>query len=152
MVDAISQNTSFENIILTVFALIIIAIVIGCIYTFVRAIFLFVFSSSKEENKKKWWNSIRFMIIGIIFTIVLLFLLPFLFKIMSVPGYQKYTPQNFFGKAWDLINGAFKLWNFIQESQKENEFRGNLYYDTNPSNTIDTTSPSTTDANPDYSL
>jgi len=39
------------------------------------------------------------MIIGILFTIVLLFLCPVLFKAMNVPGYQNYTPQNIFGKA-----------------------------------------------------
>jgi len=42
-----------ENIILTILAIVIIIIVVGCIYTFIRAIFLFVFSNSKEENKKK---------------------------------------------------------------------------------------------------
>lgn len=82
------------------------------------------------------------MIIGIILTIVLLFSFPFLFKIMSVPDYQEYTPQNILGRAGELINGVFKIGNFIQKSQKENEFRGNLYYDTNP-NMIDVTSPDT---------
>ena len=152
MTSELVQNTSLENIILTILAIVIIIIVVGCIYTFIRAIFLFVFSNSKEENKKKWRNSIRFMIIGILFTIVLLFLCPVLFKAMNVPGYQNYTPQNIFGKAWELINKAFQLWNFIQKSQTDNQFRGNLYYDTNPNNTINTTSPSTTDTTPNYSL
>lgn len=152
MTDVLSQNTSFENIILTVLAIVIIMIVVGCIYTFIRAIFLFVFSSSKEENKKKWRNSIRFMIIGIIFTIILLFLLPVLLKLMSVPRYQNYTPQNIFNRAGELINGAFKLWNFIKESQIDNEYRGNLYYDTDPNAIIDTSSPSTPDTTSDYSL
>lgn len=152
MAETLTQGTSFESIILTVLAVVMILIVIGCVYTFVRAIFLFVFASSKEENKKKWRNAIRFMIIGVILTVVLLFSFPFLFKIMSVPDYAKYTPQNILGRAGELINGAFRLWDFIKKSQVDNQYRGNLYYDTNPNSSIDTNTPSATDANPNYSL
>jgi len=137
MAETLSQGTSFESIILTVLAVVIIVIVVGCMYTFIHAIILFVFASSKEENKKKWRNAIRFMVIGVIFTIVLLFSFPFLFKVMSVPDYAKYTPQNIFGRAWELINGAFKLWNFIKESQIDNQYRGNLYYDANQNTSTD---------------
>lgn len=121
-------------------------------YTFVRAIFLFVFSNAKEENKKKGRNSIRFMIIGIILTILLLFIFPTVFKVMNVPGYLNYTPKNIFSKAGELINNAFKLGNFIQKSQQDNQYRGNLYYDTNPNNTIDTTIPTKTSTDPSYNL
>lgn len=69
---------------------------------------------------------------------------------MGVPGYDKYTPKNIFGRVWELVNGAFKLWNFIQKSQKDSEYRGNLYYDTNP-NTINPIVPNNTDT-PNYSL
>jgi len=49
----IANQTSLESIILTILAVVIILVIVGCIYTFVRAIFLFIFSGSKEENKKK---------------------------------------------------------------------------------------------------
>lgn len=141
----LSKGTSFENIILTILAIVVLLIIIGCIYTFIRAIFLFVFSWAKEENKKKWRNSIRFMIIGIILTIFLLLLFPTIFRLMNVPGYDKYTPQNVLNKAGEIVNWAFDLGNFIKKSQEENQYRGNLYYDTTP-DSIDTSS------NSDYNL
>jgi ABC-type Fe3+ transport system permease subunit len=135
MVD-IYNNTSVENIILTALAMVVLMILWWCMYTFIRAIFLFIFAGTKEENKKKWRNSIRFMIIWIILTIVLLLLFPVLFKAMNVPWYDKYTPQNVFNRVGDIINSAFKLWNFIKESQQENKYRGNLYYDVDKQESI----------------
>lgn len=72
------------------------------------------------------------MIIGIILTVILLFIFPSVFRLMSIPGYEKYTPKNIFNRAGEIINIGFQLGNFIEESQKENQFRGNLYYDTTP--------------------
>ena len=57
------QNTS--DIILFIFAVIILIVFIGCIYAFFRAIFLFIFSNGEEEKLKKAWDTIRFMIIGL---------------------------------------------------------------------------------------
>ncbi len=138
----IYNSTNFENIILTILAVVIILILAGCIYTFIYAIFLFLFAWAKDENKKKWRNSIRFMIIGIILTIALLLLFPTIFRLMNVPDHTSYSPQNIFNRAWELINNLFKLGNFIKESQIENQYRGNLYYDTD----------SSTSTVPDYSL
>lgn len=49
----IYKQTSIEDIILSVFAVIVIVILIGCLYSFFRAVFLFIFAGSKEESKKK---------------------------------------------------------------------------------------------------
>ncbi|MBU0627198.1 hypothetical protein KKG31_04705 [Patescibacteria group bacterium] len=49
------------------------------------------------------------MIIGIVLTLILLFIFPPLLRVMSVPGYDTYTPKNIFNKAGELINGAFRL-------------------------------------------
>jgi len=51
--NAIYSNADFQNVILTVLALVVILVIVGCIYTFIRAIIMFVFSHNKEENKKK---------------------------------------------------------------------------------------------------
>ena len=126
------NQTSFENIILIVLAIVVLLVIIGCLYTFVRAIFFFIFWGSKEENKKKGWNSIRFMIIGIVLTLVLLFVFPSVLKVLSVPGHENYTPKKIFQKAGEIVNGAFKLGNFIEESQLDNQYRGNSFYDTTP--------------------
>ena len=71
------------------------------------------------------------MIIGVILTIVLLFLVPVVLRLMKVPKYDVYTPSNIFSRAGELVNWLFSLGNVIQQSQQDNEYRGNLYYDTN---------------------
>lgn len=142
--NAVYTNTNFQNIILTALAIVVLVVLLWSLYTFVRAIILFVFSHAKEENKKKWWNSIRFMIIGIILTIVLLFLVPVVLKWMRVPAYDVYTTKNVFSKVWDLIRWAFDLWDIIQQSQQNSEYRGDFYYKLD-------SSPQTSPQN-DYSL
>jgi TctA family transporter len=51
--NAIYTSASFQNVILTVLALVVILVIVGCLYTFVRAIIMFVFAHNKEDNKKK---------------------------------------------------------------------------------------------------
>ena len=127
------KQATIENIILTVLALIVIAICIWCIYAFVRAIFLFIFSQWKEDKIKAAWNSIRYMIMGIILTIVLLFFFPLIFKFMNVQWYEIYSARNIFNKSWELIKSVSGLWNIIRESQQDMKYRGQLYYDTDSS-------------------
>ncbi len=127
------KQTTVENIILTVLAIIVIAICIWCIYAFVRAIFLFIFSQWKEDKIKAAWNSIRYMIMGIILTIVLLFFFPLIFKFMNVQWYEIYSARNIFNKSWELIKSVSGLWNIIRESQQDMKYRGQLYYDTDSS-------------------
>jgi len=125
--NSIYANADFQNVILTVLALVVILVIIWCVYTFIRAIILFVFSQSKEENKKKWRNSIRFMIIWVVLTIFLLFLVPTVLKWMKVPEYDLYTPTNIFSRAGELINGLFNLGNVIKQSQEKSQYNGQLY-------------------------
>lgn len=131
--NAVYANADFQNIILTILALVVILVIAGCIYTFIRAIILFVFSHSKEENKKKWRNSIRFMIIGVILTVLLLFLIPVVLRWMKVPQYDIYTPTNIFSRAGELVNKLFNLGNIIKESQSQSEYRGQPYENINTS-------------------
>lgn len=138
------KQATVENIILTVLALVIIAICIWCIYAFIRAIFLFIFSQWKEDKIKAARNSIRYMIIGIIFTIVLMFLFPMIFKWMNVKWYENYSAKNIFNRSWELIKYVFQLGDVIKESQKDMEYRWQLYYDTTPDST---TSLNNTDYN-----
>jgi multisubunit Na+/H+ antiporter MnhB subunit len=118
-------------------------VLVGVIYTFVRAIIMFIFSHNKEENKKKWWNSIRFMIIGIILTIVLLLLIPTVLKWMKVPKYDIYTPKNVFGRAWELVNLLFDLGNIVKQSQENSQYNGQLYQDINNNDSLPLESPTT---------
>lgn len=131
--NAIYDNADFQNVILTVLALVVILVIGWCIYTFIRAIIMFVFSHSKEENKKKWRNSIRFMIIGVILTIFLLVMVPVVLRLMKVPKYDLYTPINVFGRAGELVNGLFNLGNIVKQSQENSQYKGQLFDTINPS-------------------
>lgn len=126
--NAMYTNSNFQDLILTILALVVIIVLLGSVYTFIRSIILFIFSHNKEENKKKWWNSIRFMIIGIILTIFLLLMVPVVLKWMNVPKYDTYKTTNIFNRVGELVNSAFNLWDIIKQSQEASEYRGDIYY------------------------
>lgn len=126
----LTTDAGIEDIILTVFAVIVLIIFAGSLFTFLRAIFFFIFSQAKEENKKKWWNSIRFMIIGLILTFLLLFLVPTVLRFMNVPDYKNYSIVKVFRKSSELMWKFFDLGNVIKESQDLNKYRWQPYYNT----------------------
>lgn len=97
------SSTRIEDIILTVLAILIIIIFAGSIYSLFRAIFEFIFSNGDNDKIKKARNNIRYTIIGIIITLLLLFAFPLLFKQMRVSGYQYYSAQNIFNRASLII-------------------------------------------------
>ena len=86
------------------------------------------------------------MLIGVILTILLLFLIPTLLRLMNVKKYDVYTPTNIFNRAGQLVNWLFNLGNIIKESQKNNEYLGNPYYDTTPDSVDGLPDPITDDA------
>lgn len=126
-----ASTNSIQNLILIILAIVIIIIAVWSIYAFVRAIFLFIFSQWKEEKIKKAWNSIRYMIVGIFLSVLLLFMFPLIFKRVGLDNYEEYTAKNIFNKAWELINKTFHLKDIIKDSQKKNQYEGNLYYEDN---------------------
>lgn len=130
MPEAASTN-SIQNLILIVLALVIIFISAWSIYAFIRAIFLFIFSQWKEDSIKKAWNSIRFMIMGIFLTVFLLFMFPTIFKRVWLDNYEEYSAKNIFNKAWELLNKTLQIKDIVKKSQKENQYRDNLYYEEN---------------------
>lgn len=99
MPDISSVDTSLEGMILTILAVIVIIVFGGSIYSLVLAIFQFIFSHGEAEKIKKAWNNIRYMIIGLIFTIALLFIFPLVFRVLEVQGYKVYTAKNIFNRA-----------------------------------------------------
>ena len=127
----IYKQATLEDILLTVFAIIVIIVLAGCLYAFFRAIFFFIFSGGKEEQKKKWWNSVRFMVIWVILSIGLLISFPYVLKSMNVELTEDYSTKKVFNKAWDLFKKIFEITRIVKESQLENEFRWNMYYDIN---------------------
>ena len=137
--SAIYNQANVQNAILTALACVVLIIIGGCIYTFIRAIILFIFSWTKEDNKKKGWNSIRFMIIGVILSLLLLFLVPTVLRVMNGPSYDNYSAKNVFMRAGDVVNYILKLGNVIKKSQENNQVIGNPYY--NPDSSSATQQP-----------
>lgn len=119
-----------SDIILFVLAVMVILIAAGCIFAFVRAIFFFIFSQWKDEKIKKAWNSIRYMVIGIIFTVILLYFFPLVFRWIWLENYEKYTAKSIFTKAGSILSSVFELKDVIKESQEMNMYNWQLYYDT----------------------
>ena len=120
-----------SNIILFILAALVILIVAGCIFSFIRAIFFFIFSQWKEEKIKKAWNSIRYMIIWIFLTAALLFLFPLIFRRIWISDYEKYTAKNIFAKAGTILSSLFELKDVIKDGQEINKYNWQLYYDSN---------------------
>jgi uncharacterized membrane protein YqhA len=89
----------FENAMITVLAGVVLIIFFGSLYAFIFAIIKFIFSHGDNEKITAARNSIRYMIIGILLTIFLLFLMPFFFERMNVQGFQIYTASNIFLRA-----------------------------------------------------
>lgn len=99
--------SSVSSFVLTVFAILIIIIFGGSIFAFFSAVYLFIFSAGEAEKIKKAWNSIRYMILGVILTVIFLFIFPIIFKKIQLPGYELYSANNIFRQASYLIKSVF---------------------------------------------
>ncbi len=94
--------SSIEDIILTILAVLVILILIGTIYSIIRAIIQFVFSNGDGEKIKKARNGIRYTIIWMIITVLLLFFFPIIFqKIWSQDG-RAYNASSILERAMYL--------------------------------------------------
>lgn len=102
-------DVQLSNVVLTILAVVIIAIFWWAIVVFFISIFQFIFSKWEAEKIKKAWNNIRYMILWVFFTIILLFIFPFVVKKLQFPWYEHYTPENMFKKVKQLFN-IFKEW------------------------------------------
>ncbi|MDO4714293.1 MAG: hypothetical protein Q4B28_06740 [bacterium] len=128
-----TQTSGFEEIVLYTLGGLVLVICGGCIYAFLRAIFFFIFSKGDEKQIKAAWDSIRYMILGMFFTVMLIFVSPSLLKFMNLQGADKYTPKAIFTYMGKILNHIGKLGNIIKESQLNNQYKGELYYDLNNS-------------------
>ncbi len=122
-------SSTFQNIILTILAILIIMICFGCVYAFFRAIFLFIFSQGKDDKIKSARSSIRYMIWGVILTITLLFIFPLFFKWIGVAHYEEYSASKIFERAGVILGKLSNVKNVIKNSQKMNQTKGELYYE-----------------------
>jgi energy-coupling factor transporter transmembrane protein EcfT len=92
------------DVILLIFALIVLVALVGCIRTFFYAIFLFIFSRWDDSKVKLARNAIRYMIIWLFVMVMLLFVAPTLLKIFKVPNPENYSAKYIFVKVGSIVN------------------------------------------------
>lgn len=97
------------DVILFVFAVIVLIVLIGCIWAFFYAIFLFIFSKWDDAKVKSAWNGIRYMIIWLFLTVMLLFLGPTLLKTFRMDNSEIFSAKNIFSKVGDIVS-CVSLW------------------------------------------
>lgn len=110
----VATTDSIAMMLQTVIALVVIAVFVMAIVSFVMAIWDFVRSEWEEAEKKKWWNRIRFMMIGIILTIVFLILFPLLLRQLWVINYEMFSAPNIFSRVWQILNYILTIGTQIQ--------------------------------------
>jgi amino acid transporter len=98
-----------------VIALVVIAVFVMAIVSFLMAIWDFIRSEWEEEEKKKGWNRIRFMMIGVILTIVFLVLFPLLLRQLGVIHYELFDAPSIFTRVWAILNYVLSMWSYMQE-------------------------------------
>lgn len=96
--NIISWNPA--DVILFVLAVLVLIVFCGCIWAFFYAIFLFIFSKWDDAKVKSAWNSIRYMIIWIFLTVMLLFAGPFLLR--SFWNKEAYSVSSLFNKMLNI--------------------------------------------------
>ena len=92
------------DVILFVFALIVLVVLIWCLWAFFYAIFLFIFSKWDDAKVKLAWNAIRYMIIGLFITVMLLFMWPAILKVFRVQNADEYSVKYIFVKVGNIVN------------------------------------------------
>lgn len=111
----IADATSIAAMLQTVIALVVIAVFVMAIVSFIMAIRDFITSEGEEEKKKRGWNRIRFMMIGIILTIVFLIIFPLFLRRVWVFNYEAFTAPAIFARVGQLLNYLFSVWWLIQD-------------------------------------
>lgn len=98
-----------DQIILIVLAILVIIIFIGSLYAFFYAIFLFIFSAGADDKIQKAWNSIRYMLLWVIFTIFLLFIFPVILTRVWLSSSEMFTANSIFSMAVQIMEYIFSF-------------------------------------------
>ena len=111
----IADATSIAAMLQTVIALVVIAVFVMAIVSFIMAIWDFITSEWEEEKKKRGWNRIRFMMIGIILTIIFLIVFPLFLRRLWVFNYEAFTAPAIFARVGQILNYLFSIGWLIQD-------------------------------------
>lgn len=136
-------QTSMEEVIITICAIVVLVVVIGSFFSFLYAVYLFLFSKGKDENKTKGRNAIRYMIIGIVLTVLFLGILPFALKWVNIE-LKDYSTKAIFSRIGDILQQSFKVGTAVKNGDLNNQYRGNPYINIDKS--TDTTPATSTSA------
>jgi len=91
------------DVILFIFAVIVLIVLVWCIWAFFYAIFLFIFSRWDDSKVKSAWNSIRYMIIWLFLTVMLLFMWPTMLKMFRMTNSDNYSAKYIFVKIGNIV-------------------------------------------------
>ena len=100
--NVITSNPA--DIILFVFALIVLAVLVWCIRAFFYAIFSLIFSKWDKWKFNTSVYCIRYMIIWLFLTVMVLFVAPTLLKVFGVPNPENYSAKFIFVKVGNIIS------------------------------------------------
>lgn len=91
------------DVILFVFALLVLVVLVWCIWAFFYAIFLFIFSRWDDSKVKSAWNGIRYMIIGLFLTVMILFMAPTVLRLFRMRDSEYYSAKYIFVKVGNIV-------------------------------------------------
>ena len=106
------EINSIEDILLTILAILVIMILVGTIVSIIRAIISFVFSNGDNDKIKKAWNGIRYAILGLIMTVLLLFIFPIVFQRLGAQSVTNYSARAILERAMVLGRKLLGAGNF----------------------------------------
>lgn len=92
------------DVILFIFALIVLVILVWCIWAFFYAVFLFIFSRWDDSKVKSAWNGIRYMIIWLFMTVMLLFMWPTILRFFKMQNADNYSAKYIFVKVGQIVS------------------------------------------------
>ena len=98
------------DVILLVFALIVLVVLVWCIWAFFYAVFLFIFSRWDDNKVKSAWNGIRYMIIGLFMTVMLLFMGPTILRMFRLQNSDNYSAKYIFVKVGQIVSC---IWSWV---------------------------------------
>ncbi|MEI6426057.1 MAG: hypothetical protein WCO66_01770 [Candidatus Absconditabacteria bacterium] len=115
-----------EEVIITICAIVVLIVGIGSFFSFLYAIYLFLFSKGKDENKTKGRNAIRYMLIGVVLSVLFLSILPLALKGVNIE-LKDYSTKSIFSRVGEVVQKAFQIGTIVKEGQTDNQYRGQPY-------------------------
>lgn len=109
--DYIYTENFIPWMVLTILALLVLMIFLGCIFSFIVAIWIFITSGEDNTKRAKARAGIRYMILWLVFTIIFLFVFPLIFQKIWVKWYKYYSAKNIFIRAGEIVKWLTDIWN-----------------------------------------